>query len=652
MLSYLNIKEREYSKKELLLFITLAYLFSLFSRYMLSYQALELPPLWTPDAGLYGFYAESILKGVNYPLTSEYMAGYLLAYISKFTGFSLDSLILYLPIYLSSLIVIPIILLMRLYNLTLVGFFASLISSISISYYLRTHIGYMDTDSLNLTLLTMAIYLFIAFSYSRNFLYLVGYILTLTLFYYWYHSSLPIIGALLLFSTIYFVIFIKTDYRLKIAISLLSLTAISIFGYLYGFERVYERAIDYLFKSEFIQSNGLYFHSTLKTVAEAQGVGFFHLINSIVGNFYYFIVGLIGLGFLFIKYRSLTLLLFLVILGVSAFKAGVRFSMYLTPAISIGLIYFIFVLKNFMVDFANFKAKVSEVAKYSLIALVISISFFSIYRYNQKMEPFFDLRQVENLNSLRESAKERDFILSWWDYGWPLWYHSRLKTLIDNGKHFEDNYIISKILFSNNQTFVANASKYFIERYAKARTYSIVRYESKDSKRFFNLLQNLESKDFKLPPKTRDIYLYLEDRMLQKMEAILLFSNLKLKSKELAKNHALFVSKIDKTTTKEVFAKDTTLTTTDGICNIKAGEMQVPIKNLYILEKDDSKIKHLKYSREFGYDAIVYRYKYLMVMDRELFNSFLIQALIFKRFDSDYFKLVKSDKKSLILKLK
>src|SRR5690606_27326019 len=61
---------------------------------------------------------------------------------------SLETLILYLPAVLGSLIVVPIILIGRALNHTGAGFAASLIAVIAWSYYNRTMVGYYDDDML------------------------------------------------------------------------------------------------------------------------------------------------------------------------------------------------------------------------------------------------------------------------------------------------------------------------------------------------------------------------------------------------------------------------------------------------------------------------------------------------------------------------
>ena len=65
---------------------------------------------------------------------------------AKITPFSFGNSYLYMPTVISSLVVIPIILISRLYNQSIWGFFAAFLGSIAWSYYNRTMIGYYDTD--------------------------------------------------------------------------------------------------------------------------------------------------------------------------------------------------------------------------------------------------------------------------------------------------------------------------------------------------------------------------------------------------------------------------------------------------------------------------------------------------------------------------
>jgi len=79
-------------------------------------------------------------------------ASQLTAFFATILPFSFESIIFYMPIFLSSLIVIPIILIAKdLKNLDM-GLVAALLASVAWSYYNRTMIGYYDTDMLNIVL--------------------------------------------------------------------------------------------------------------------------------------------------------------------------------------------------------------------------------------------------------------------------------------------------------------------------------------------------------------------------------------------------------------------------------------------------------------------------------------------------------------------
>lgn len=73
----LDVDEQHIGKQKLFAYILFAYLFSVSIRYILYYNISEdsnyfyngeIIPLWNPDSGLYGFYANKLLSGVSYPL--------------------------------------------------------------------------------------------------------------------------------------------------------------------------------------------------------------------------------------------------------------------------------------------------------------------------------------------------------------------------------------------------------------------------------------------------------------------------------------------------------------------------------------------------------------------------------------------------------
>lgn len=59
----------------------------------------------------------------------------------------------------------------------------------------------------------------------------------------------------------------------------------------------------------------------------------------------------------------------------------------------------------------------------------------------------FTKTEVEVLDRLKNQIGRKDYIVTWWDYGYPVKYYCNAKTLIDGGKHGGDvNFPISYML--------------------------------------------------------------------------------------------------------------------------------------------------------------------------------------------------------------
>jgi len=66
-------------------------------------------------------------------------------------------------------------------------------------------------------------------------------------------------------------------------------------------------------------------------------------------------------------------------------------------------------------------------------------TIFDHNRYSLAPMLFNTTDDMKKLNNLKSTLKKDDFIMTWWDYGWLLWYYTNNKnTLIDNGKHQQD----------------------------------------------------------------------------------------------------------------------------------------------------------------------------------------------------------------------
>ena len=196
--------------------IIAAYIFSFLSRLTLLSEAMKHPeyvfngkiiPIWTADAGYVGAHAKRLLAGEYVPFDNEHMAGHLIAWMSSLSGLPVDTVMFYAPALLASLIVVPVVLIMALYRLTLTGMLAAMFASIGFNYYFRTHLGYADTDMLNFFFVFMLLYSMIAVAEKRSFAYgWIGFaaVMFLSL---WYHSYQPLIVGILPFYVGYILVF-------------------------------------------------------------------------------------------------------------------------------------------------------------------------------------------------------------------------------------------------------------------------------------------------------------------------------------------------------------------------------------------------------------------------------------------------------------
>lgn len=116
--------------------------------------------------------ARDMIAGFHQPNDLSYYGSSLstLTYwLYKITPFSFESIVLYMSTFLSSLVVIPIILLANEYKRPLMGFVAALLASIANSYYNRTMSGYYDTDMLVIVLPMFILFFMVRMILKKDF---------------------------------------------------------------------------------------------------------------------------------------------------------------------------------------------------------------------------------------------------------------------------------------------------------------------------------------------------------------------------------------------------------------------------------------------------------------------------------------------------
>ena len=622
-------------------------------------------PIWTHDAGLYGNYANRLADGISLPFIAEYMPGFLLYGLSKLFGITHDSGLFWFSAFLPSLIVVPIVLIGKLHGKVWMGVLAGLLCSSVLGYYTRSHLGYYDTDILNLLFPTCMVYgmmLLIKGFDKTGLAILLG---SSYLFGLWYHSfeaiTLGLLGGYMLYVLVFerqktlhyaafciaFVVFLPLGLGIKFALmiglgvmaflfwqkvpyyyAILAMALGAIGGLLvFDISALYARALDYISTSRYLDSpTGLKFYNTLNIVSEAKGLSFEAWGEKMANHLYLAIAA--GVGYLYLCFKERTFLLFLPLfaLGIASMEIGARFSYYGVVPFAFGLA-FLGVGLGFKLDYKFYKPLLGGAS----IVLVLFFGF-KVFEYSDKKTPVFNQSDLEVINKLQE---REPFILAWWDYGWPLWYYANASTIIDNGKHGEDSYFISYLLNSDDQSYVANASKRIAIQFPEARRegYYALAHAIFNNANPDEALNMLGEPIGKIEKKT---YWFLHTGMLSRINNIKRYSNRDLKTgKRIERHIAKYLIKTEAMSFDEKSGA------------YVAGNRRFPAKSYY--RTND------KYSLEFGaknrFFHVIETPTHFLICNDVIYDSFLVQMLLLENYDKRYFKPVAKGESALLLEV-
>lgn len=693
--------------KYLLLLMGVAYVFSFVIRMIWVWQFQDNPSfIWndqlminTNDGYTWAAGAQNILYGLheNNPGIRDMWENGIIFFtvlFAKITPFSLETIILYMPAAISSLVVIPIILISRLYGESLWGFFAALLGAIAWSYYNRTMIGYYDTDmfsamapmfilyflmkstmDFNLrsalyAAIAIAVYPFL-YDAGNSIVYAMGIIYAVYMIFYHRHDNTTYLSLIIVFvALVPFPLVDPFSYLIKIAVlialyfilkkssieekKLMIASGILFFLFMYFgnvFSLILTKIMSYV--STGTANEGLHFYGVHQTIREAGKIPFETFANRISGSQIGVIVSFIGYAVLVVRHRAFILALPLIGIGAFALWGGLRFTVYAVPVAAMSAIYLFHVITTTLSD----KKSIYVVAMTLLTASMLYPNITHIIDY--KVPTVLNKAEVQDLEALNKIATDKDYTLTWWDYGYPVWFYSNTNTIIDGGKHQNDNFIISKIMQTSSSDFAANLSRLAVETYVDSNYSNIANAMFKNGKKDQIdpnlLLSELENNTYKLPKKTRDIYLYLPYRMLSIFPTVAVFGNLDLTTGK-AERRIAFYPTSAVSNKKGVIAFRNGITFDSQKGEIGLGQQKKQVKYFIITQNTKEgkvKLQSQMYHADGEY-VIVYMQSYntFVVMDSEIFNSTYVQMFMLEKYDNNLFELVVSSPYSKIYKLK
>ncbi len=688
-LKKLQLPEDSSSTKKVLIYLFTAYFFAVATRAALYFQTADISafwlngqplPIWSPDAGLYGYYAKQILGGHTYPFVSEYMPGYVIAGVVKLSGFSIDSIMFWLPAVLSSLIVLPVLMAAHAYRQDTLGLIAALLAATSANFYTRSHLGYMDTDVLNVFFPWMAIAYWIYALKHNSIFYAVLAAIMLGLFRLWYHSSDAIIFGLFFGLLVTGILFFRKQnvayQTIILAAPMLlpipfwaSLSSVIATGFLFGFlekrlaitpkhylflllaaavaipfiinlTSYIERAQDYFSKSDMLAiatSHGVFhFQDSLSSVIEAKGAPIWQVSPVFKGLLAYIFPAIIGFFLLAAAYRAFAIAAVLLILGFLSPIVGIRFTIYATPALALGFAYLLILLMHHF--FIQQRIRQLFTAAVSMAALLLM--GMNIALFNPHLQPFyFHKNEVKALEDFSMQADNNDLILSWWDYGWPIWYYTGKNiTLVDNGLNHSDTFYVGNMLLSSNPTFVAHSAAY-ARKIRNSGVKEVIPYIARHGDVFeqFKLLSNPQN-SVEAPGNS---YILLHRDMLAVLPTIAATADRDPRSGNPTRHRQFYLSELQ----KPYDGKDPILHgdtfTLDLRSGIITGSNGASSRVSGVAVSENGK---LTAAQRFDANApmylIIYNRTKALYMDKSVFNSFLIQALVLGVYNKTYFEPV------------
>jgi len=629
---------------------------------------------------------------------------FLTSFLAKFTPFSLDTVSLYLPGIISSLIVIPIILTARLLGNTLLGFLAALIGSIAWSYYNRTMVGYYDTDMFSVLLQFMIFYFFIKIIYEKKITSAILASFWVLIYPLFYSQGLTITYAMFMLLALYLllehldilknndttkiekdvtlfyatIILISTALMVSLAIEIRAvllvifsiillqkklenkhlriIALLSFIGFLYFgniFMVIWHQVFSYADRG--LDSDGLQFYQVVQTVREAGAIPFETMANRISGSEAGVILSVIGYLFLVIRHKAFIIALPLIGVGIFSLVGGLRFTVYAVPVAALSVVYLFFIVGGWLANNIEEK-KFKKPVKYLFVMVAtIGMLYPNIKHIEGYLVPtVLNKTEVNDLVKLDKIASNDDYTLTWWDYGYPIWYYSNTNTLIDGGKHTHDNFIVSKLMFSTSPQQVANLSKLAIETYVKSN-YALVADTILKDKNPKTLLRELKSPTFKLPKKTREVFLYLPYRMLNIFPTVGVFGNLNLKTGKRERNILFYPTAPAQQQGAVVLLQNGIIfDSQQGV--LKIGKNSKKVYKFDQVQLGQGAIPQVQSSLMHldGDMCVVYlkSYNKIIVMDRETYNSTYVQMFMLGNYDKNLFELVVSSPYSKIYKLK
>ncbi len=607
------------------------------------------PAMTTLDAYLWLRYAKEYKNGSYYktdndslrafPTTSTKphpipMLSALISFVSSITGKSIYMSGLFLVPILAGLFVISMALYFYFAGMPIAGIVGGFVGAFSWMYAIRTAMGRVDTDLLQLFFMfTGSLLVLLAYkteSDRKRLIYSALLGLNFLLFGWWYaHYGIDVVY----FAILVVMLLIK---RVKFSQIVFSSVLFILFSnplwFIHGFSGFVDFFASYG-KVKTVSSGD--FPNIMKTITETEHINPAKVLLYILSNRAVDGVGLIlSFAMLIVMRLKAIPLLPVFLLGLLAFKSSNRTVMFLAPFVGAGL--------GFVLDVVFSRVNLDKIKNTylnlgaSLSTLVLIGALLVITAYKFVPMPSIQAPIVRSFLNIKKKVSKAA-VFTWWDYGYAIEDIDGFATYHDGGVHGgARTYLVAKSLISDNGTLMYHIIS-FMDRFGVKPIMRAIRKDNKTAGEAVKL-----AFDYSKPIKDNFNYVLFTMDMVYKYYAISYLGSWDFKKRKSAPDGYLFY-------TCSGF-KNNVFYCDRGIIDLNKGYIsgKLPIKKfVYVL--NGKVVKKIEFHNK-GLNVELCLTKrtnsksmivdFVLVCDDKVFNSNFNRMFILGDYDKDRFEEV------------
>ncbi len=388
------------------------------------------------------------------------MLSWVLGKLSKAFNISVYYLGIYIIPFFASLFIIPLGIYFYLNGFAAAAILSGFIATFSLSYYIRSCTGRVDTDSLNLFfpfLASLFIYLISTVKKERM-IYLFSALAGISmLLYQWWYYQVGLVAVYFIFFAAF--LFIR---KLNLKVIAISLLLFIIFVNPVSFFHSFKGVVVFINKYATVKvavkhASSVALPNIDQTITETQHKSISDTLKFFINSPLISFIGLISFIIVaLVKWKQFLPLLPLFFLGILVFKSSNRLAMYLVPFVGAGLGLIVDYILKYVRKIVFFN-KTKETAIACVAAFIIFFSISGKTAYSYIPGPSIPVDLYSSFNIMKKIMPKDSAIYSWWDFGYAYMDVTDRATFHDGGVHGGwITYLVAQSLVKQSQKELYN----------------------------------------------------------------------------------------------------------------------------------------------------------------------------------------------------